>query len=127
MSGFFSNGHYTTFIIDGLKNRQSWTKTVGLTAPGSGQPHVCPASNFFGFFVGCCLLDKFSFTAMFVCFRTYGRASRQLRVATNCVPFDPDIIPRFDEWALVSRPFLHTYWTCCVRITLFMDYIAVYA
>ena len=53
---------------------------------------------------------------LFGCFRTYGRASRQLRVATNFVPFNPDIIPRFDEWVLVARPFLHTYWTCCVRM-----------
>jgi len=52
---------------------------------------------------------------IFGCYRTYGRASRQLHVATNFVPFNPDIIPRFDEWALVARPFLHIYWTCCVR------------
>jgi len=56
------------------------------------------------------------------CFRTYGRASRQLRVATNFVPFNPDIIPRFDEWVLVARPFLHTYWTCCVRINIITLY-----
>ena len=63
--------------------------------------------------IKCCWVFDFSWSVG--CFRTYGRASRQLRIATDCVPFNPDVIPRFDEWALIARPFLHTYWTCCVR------------
>ena len=46
-------------------------------------------------------------------YRAYGRP-RALKIEANFVPFNPDILPKEDDWSLPGRPLFHTYWLDCV-------------
>lgn len=45
--------------------------------------------------------------------RPYGRISKTVHVEAKFIPFSSDPVPISDDFKLMNKPMLHTYWTEC--------------